>query len=87
MLRRWSVVSIGWQYLARSLRCKSAWREFGSQVVAESSLLTCESSELHRFCPLRVMHIVTPRLDTFAIGNFCEYMLITTLSFLLFEKI
>lgn len=26
------------------------WAEVGSQVVAEVNLLTCESSELHRFC-------------------------------------
>ena len=55
--------------------------------MAESSLLTCESSELHRFCPLRVMHNEALRSDKFAVVNYCTYILVSILSLLLFEKI
>lgn len=44
------VVSIYGSWQDRCVaKISGVWTEVGSQVVAEVNLLTCESSELHRF--------------------------------------
>lgn len=49
------VVSIDGSWQGRCVaEVSGVWRAVGSQVVAEVSLLTCESSELHRFCLVKV---------------------------------
>lgn len=46
------------------------WREVESQVVAEVSMLTRESSELHRFYLVTAMQNETLGLNTIIVGNF-----------------
>lgn len=48
------------------------WRAVGSQVVAEVSLLTCESSELQRFFLVTVMQNEILRFDTIIVGKFWQ---------------
>lgn len=58
--------------VAASQKYLDVWRAVGSQVVAEVGLLTCESSELHRFCLVMVTHNEILDFDTIIVRRFWQ---------------